>query len=669
MSNNSRRLANILLFVALLACPFLADAAQKCTVTLSSPPGTAVAIVNGATSITNHDVDAYTEARTRGEHVKLNGKQRLAIAKNIISLVLAAQDAKKQGLYDNPDVLAELAMQRDMILANQAVEHFMDNAKVPEDQLKQKYQEYVKSQSGEEYKARHILVKSKAEAEKIIKELNHGANFADLAKKDSTGPSAKKGGELGWFEPQQMVPEFSAALEKLKPGEYTKTPVKSQSGWHVIYLQKMRKSKPASLAVMKPQLEQQIKGKLVNSYLSQLLAKSIVKQNPPKRSYSESKCGTAPPSGKIYASVNGAPISSLMVNAYVLAHTHGRVIKLTNKQRQMVVDQLAQLMAAAEEAENKGYEQMPDVRSEIYIQTLMILANQDIMTVVKRNLTSSARKSERQAYVTNYLKNLRENAWIRWKGHNSPAQLDYEQGERYLEGNGVKQSYVLAVKSFKKAANRNNKYAQFALGNLYEKGEGVAKNDIKAVNLFFKAAEQGNTDGRKALEEKANKGDKYAQLGVGRLFADGKGVTQNYALAAKWYRKAANQGFPPAATQLGELYATGNKGVEKDPDKAIIWLGKAVREGSQNALQDLYYFADQGDPYSQYELGVLYADGRGLPQNDTKAAKWFLIAKAGNTQTISSKATAELSKVEKHMSPNQIGVAQKVAGDWWNRHH
>ncbi len=241
--------------------------------------GTVLVSVNG-TPITSYDVDAYVMARTHGRKIKLNDQQRYMIAQEMVQLTLAAQDAEKEGLASKPEVQSELAMQRDMILANQAVEHFMDNAKVPEDQLKQKYQEYVKSQSGEEYKARHILVKSKAEAEKIIKELNHGANFADLAKKDSKDPgSAKKGGELGWFKAQQMVPEFSAALKKLKPGEYTKTPVKTQYGWHVILLEKEKTAAPPSYTAMKPQLANEIKGSMVRDYLDKLKNKADVHWN------------------------------------------------------------------------------------------------------------------------------------------------------------------------------------------------------------------------------------------------------------------------------------------------------------------------------------------------------------------------------------------------------
>ncbi len=246
--------------------------------TEAPPAGTVLVTVNGE-PITSTEVDAYVESRTHGRKIKLNDEQRYLVAQQMVQLTLAAQAAKNQGLASKPDVQSQLALQRNMILANQAVEHFMDTTQVPEAKLKQKYQEYAKSQSGEEYKARHILVKTKAKAEQIIKQLNKGANFAALAKKDSTGPSAKKGGELGWFKPQQMVPAFSSALEKLKPGEYTKTPVKSQFGWHVILLEKERTATPPSYTSMKPQLANEIKGSMVRDYLDNLKSKATVHWN------------------------------------------------------------------------------------------------------------------------------------------------------------------------------------------------------------------------------------------------------------------------------------------------------------------------------------------------------------------------------------------------------
>ena len=249
--------------------------------------GTVLVTVNG-TPITTNEVNAFIESRTEGRKINLNPTQRYMVARQLVQVTLAAQAAKKEGLADKPDVQSQIALQRNLILANQAIVHYMGSLKIPEKTIRQKYSEYAKTQSGEEYEARHILVKKEAEAKKIIQQLNGhkdattlGKYFASLAKKYSTGPSAKQGGELGWFKPQQMVPTFSAALEKLKPGEYTKTPVKTQFGWHVILLQKERTATPPSYTSMKPQIANEIKASMMRGYLAKLQSQAKVHWNVP----------------------------------------------------------------------------------------------------------------------------------------------------------------------------------------------------------------------------------------------------------------------------------------------------------------------------------------------------------------------------------------------------
>jgi len=267
-----RALPLIALAGALAGC---GQGSKSGTASLAPPPGTVLVTVNGE-PITANEVNAYVQLRTHGHQMKLNDQQRHQIAQQLIQVVLAAQDAQKKGLAKNSDVQAQMALQRNLLLASEAVNNYMSNATVPESALKKQYEQMAKQQSGKEYKARHILVKTKAKAEKIIAELKKGANFAALAKKDSTGPSAKQGGELGWFKPNQMVPAFSAAVAKLKPGEYTKTPVKTQYGWHVIKLEKERTAAPPSYSSMKPALENQEKGKMVQSYLGKLKSQASI---------------------------------------------------------------------------------------------------------------------------------------------------------------------------------------------------------------------------------------------------------------------------------------------------------------------------------------------------------------------------------------------------------
>lgn len=263
--------------------------------TAAPPPGTVIAVVNGQ-PVMSSELAAYIDnIRLQGAAANMTPLQRREVAHELVQIVLAAQAAKKEDLLSQRKVQATLALQRDFFLANQAVEHYIETHPPTDQQLKDKYEQVAKAQSGEEYKARHILVKTKAEAEKIIAELNKGGNFAALAKKDSTGPSASRGGELGWFKPDQMVPTFAAAVASLKPGEYTKTPVKTRFGWHVILLEDKRTATPPSFTDTKPLLVREIRRDTVKSYVNQLLAQAHVTWKLPSLATAASAASVAKP--------------------------------------------------------------------------------------------------------------------------------------------------------------------------------------------------------------------------------------------------------------------------------------------------------------------------------------------------------------------------------------
>lgn len=95
-------------------------------------------------------------------------------------------------------------------------------------------------QDSVEYRARHILVNSRAQAEQIILQLHQGADFASLAKQYSIGPSGPKGGDLGWFAASRMVKPFAQEVRTLKVGAFSATPVQTQFGWHVVLVEEMR---------------------------------------------------------------------------------------------------------------------------------------------------------------------------------------------------------------------------------------------------------------------------------------------------------------------------------------------------------------------------------------------------------------------------------------------
>ncbi len=125
--------------------------------------------------------------------------------------------------------------------------------------------------------ARHILVKTQAEAQSIIDQLNKGADFATLATKDSIDPGAKNGGELGWFAQNEMVPAFADAAFALKPGQYTKTPIQTQFGWHVILCEGKRQAPAPSFDAVKDQIRQQLADNAIKATLAAVRGKVTIK--------------------------------------------------------------------------------------------------------------------------------------------------------------------------------------------------------------------------------------------------------------------------------------------------------------------------------------------------------------------------------------------------------
>ncbi len=196
-----------------------------------------------------------------------------------MTMVVAAQEAQKRKLQDVPDVTAALEVQRLKVLSNAALADMARGIQVTDDELKKAYDEVKKNATRTEYKARHILVKDEAEAKKVIKELDKGADFGELAKKKSEGPTGKNGGDLDWFNADQMVKPFAEAVAKMKAGTYTKEPVQTQFGWHVIELQETRTAEPPKFEDAKPQLTALVQRQKLGQAMSQLRDGAMVELN------------------------------------------------------------------------------------------------------------------------------------------------------------------------------------------------------------------------------------------------------------------------------------------------------------------------------------------------------------------------------------------------------
>ena len=138
--------------------------------------------------------------------------------------------------------------------------------------MRKLYDERIGNQKLSEYKVNHILLKTEEEAKATIAELDAGAKFMDLAKSKSTGPSASQGGELGWLNPAQLntMPGFAQALSEMKKGSYSKSPVQTQYGWHVIQLEDKRDLEPPSLEQVEKQITAALRQQRLQEYVVKL---------------------------------------------------------------------------------------------------------------------------------------------------------------------------------------------------------------------------------------------------------------------------------------------------------------------------------------------------------------------------------------------------------------
>lgn len=189
---------------------------------------------------------------------------------------LIGDAARKEGIGERPEVKQQIALLTESVL-NQAYVTDRIRQQVTDARLHEEYQKAVALEpKREEVRARHILVKTKEEAAAVIAELKAGGDFAEIAKKKSSDPSGRAGGDLGFFTREQMVPTFSEAAFKLKPGEYTTEPVQSQFGWHVIRVEERRVAGARKYEDMVDDLRQTLSEKAYEGIVGDLRTKAKV---------------------------------------------------------------------------------------------------------------------------------------------------------------------------------------------------------------------------------------------------------------------------------------------------------------------------------------------------------------------------------------------------------
>jgi peptidyl-prolyl cis-trans isomerase C len=233
------------------------------------------AIVNG-TEI--HRSKVLESAQSLPEAYRQNLDQIYpALVDRLVSLELLTEQARQSNLQDDPEVKALIAAYESEAIRHVFIQRLLAAA-LTDEVLKAKYDEYVAAHPPQtEVRARHILVATKEDAEAIITALDGGAKFEDLAKEKSTDPAAQNGGDLGYFVAEEMVKPFADAAFALEKGQYTKEPVQTEFGWHVILVEDKRERKAPSFEEMRPDLENQMSQDVIQTKLKELRSGADVK--------------------------------------------------------------------------------------------------------------------------------------------------------------------------------------------------------------------------------------------------------------------------------------------------------------------------------------------------------------------------------------------------------
>ncbi len=242
----------------------------------NAAPTDVLATVNG-TSITQRMLEIYAKQRGVEDLSNLPADKKGQLVDELINRELLYRAATTAKLDKNAETSAELESAKLNILAGAAVRTHLDKQPaITDETLKKDYDTLTKESAGKEYKTRHILVDSEDKANGLIAELDKGADFAKLVETNSK--AGVEGGELEWFQPNDMVKSFADATAALEKGSYTKKPVQTQYGWHVIQLMDVRDVTPPPFDEVKDKLRMRARNTAIESYLKTLREKAKIEK-------------------------------------------------------------------------------------------------------------------------------------------------------------------------------------------------------------------------------------------------------------------------------------------------------------------------------------------------------------------------------------------------------
>jgi len=219
-------------------------------------------------------LDLMLESRLQKPAAQASAAEIASVTDELLNIYSISNLPRAVELGNDPRIKAQIELQEKAILFNAFANDFIEKNAATDQEIFDVYEEQVALSPPKEFKARHILVETQSEAIALITQLQGGADFVELAKENSTGPSGPSGGDLGWFTASAMVKPFSDAVAALEDGTFTTTPVQTQFGWHVILREASRESAPPPLESVRDVIKQRIEQQKFQDFMSEVRSKS-----------------------------------------------------------------------------------------------------------------------------------------------------------------------------------------------------------------------------------------------------------------------------------------------------------------------------------------------------------------------------------------------------------
>ena len=210
-----------------------------------------------------------------------SAEQQIKLLNELVNTFILSNSAEGQALAQQPDLAAAIDVSRARLITQALIENTLENSPVTDNEIQAIYDEQYAGKTKQEFKARHILVRTEDEAKALIKQLDDGADFAQLAKEHSTGPSSSAGGDLGWFEKDMMVKPFADAVASMSNGTHSSYPVKTQFGWHIILREDAKDLGAMEVAQVKDDIISSIRTQKLRALINNLREKAKVEVKQP----------------------------------------------------------------------------------------------------------------------------------------------------------------------------------------------------------------------------------------------------------------------------------------------------------------------------------------------------------------------------------------------------